>query len=122
MRIFRAALAAFVGLSLAHPSLSFQAQRAVRLAGPAHGWRGRSCPSLRPQRQTYNCSPTAPFLPPAPLGSTRLRMTATEPEAAGEVAEEELGVDAAARRAEEEATACVSEVVEVMMGQVSRKP
>jgi hypothetical protein len=109
----RAALAAVVGLSLAHPSLSFQAQRAVRWMEPAPGWRGRTCcPALRPQ----HCAPSLP--PAAPLGSTRLRMTATEPEAVGEEDEEDLGVDAAARRAEAEATACVSEVVEIMMGQV----
>jgi len=109
----RAALAAVVGLSLAHPSLSFQAQRAVRWMEPAPGWRGRTCcPALRPQL----CAPSLP--PAAPLGSTRLRMTATEPEAVGEEDEEDLGVDAAARRAEAEATACVSEVVEIMMGQV----
>lgn len=45
-------------------------------------------------------------------------MTATEPEAVGEVQDDDMDMDTAARRAEEEASACVSEVVEIMMHEV----
>ena len=53
--------------------------------------------------------------------SIQPRMTATESGAVGEVEGVDAGLDTAARQAEEEATACVSEVVEIMMQEVRTK-
>ena len=115
MRPAKVALAAVVGLSLAHASWSFQAPRPLLQAGGAARRAAAEAPA-RAARALRRLS-----LPKAPRARAPRLQMAREAAPGPAVGEMDMGGEmpmTAAQIAEEEARRQVSEVVEIMMGEM----
>jgi len=113
----RLALAAVVGLSLAHSSLSYQAHRPLATSGAASA-RGHAVCATAPVQQ-WQVFLRRPALRRTGDPSGQLQMAVAGSEAVGEVEGEEVQALMAAELAEEAARETVRKVVEAMMQQSS---